>query len=134
MVHPGLKKFPCLTHSGPKSHFVFRQKDEFEVPVRSALTPEEAERAMGYSDEEVGVTAYSAEKAIKKRICCHDFERDGCVVSLRGCADQKDSLERVDDKQRLKLLGNSQVVTLLEALIWNDRRLFPAVSTDTEDS
>lgn len=134
LVHPKLKKFSCLTHSGPKRDIVWQLRGETEEPHQTSLTPEEAERAMGYLENEVGVTALTAESAVRQRIREHNFERDGCLVSLKGCADRKDLLEHVDDKRRLQLLGNSQVVTLLEALMWNDRCLFPAVAADPENA
>jgi hypothetical protein len=132
LVHPRLKKLPCFTHSGPtKNNHVWVPMGLCEKPVQKLMTPTEAERAMGYYEDEIGVTAYSAEKAILERIKNHNYERDGCIISLKGCAG-KESLEKVDDKRRLELLGNSQVVTLLEALMWNDRRLFPAVQRTAE--
>jgi site-specific DNA-cytosine methylase len=128
MVHPKLKKFPCLTHSGPKSELIWQFRGDYEEPTRTSMTPEESERAMGYFEHEIGVTKYTAHKAILKRIQEHNYENDGCLVSLKGCADEKDLLETVDAKKRLQLLGNSQVVTLLEALLWDDIRLFPGTS------
>jgi site-specific DNA-cytosine methylase len=129
MVHPKLKKFPCLMNSNPKRHaIIWEQRGDREKPINKPLTPMEAELAMGYGPEEVGVTEYSAYEAVKKRIEQHDYERDGCLISLKGCGDDKDSFEKVDDTRRLELLGNSQVVTLLEALIWNERFMFPAVN------
>ena len=94
------------------------------------MTAEEAERSMGYSKSEVGlITTFSAEKAVRKRIAEHDFSK-GNLVSLKGCADDKDMLEGVSEKRRLQLLGNSEVVTLLEAIMWNSRQLFPPICSD----
>jgi len=132
VIHPKLKKFPCLTHSGPSGANIWHLQGKYNNPIPSRLTPEEAELAMGYKNEEVGVTKNAALKAVRKRIQEHNVERDGCLVSLKGCANDKDQLQLVSDDQRLKLLGNSQVVTLLEALLWNERRMFPAVvASDT---
>lgn len=133
LVHPDLKKLATLTHSGPMRDKIWEHMEKEKEPVATALTPEEAERAMGYSESEVGITAYSARKAVEERIQNHNYERDGCLISLKGCADQKDLIEEVDDRSRLELLGNSQVVTLLEALMWNERRLFPAAKANSRD-
>ena len=129
MVHPKLKKFPCLMFSGAKSECVWQRKGDWDEPYKTKLSPTEAELSMGYTAEEVGVSAYSAEKAVKQRIEAHNAERGGCLVSLKGCADRKDLLTKVDDARRLKILGNSQIVTLLEALMWNERKLFPSVTS-----
>jgi hypothetical protein len=79
--------------------------------MHSKPTAEEAERSMGHSKSEVGITVFSAEKAVRKRIAEHDVSKDS-LVSLKGCADDKNMLEEVSEKRRLQLLGNSEVVTL----------------------
>jgi hypothetical protein len=62
-----------------------------------------------------------------------DFKANGCVVSLKGCAEDPNlPVERVEDQARLALLGNSICVTLLEAFMWNDKLLYPAVTEGTE--
>eukprot|EP00977_Amphora_coffeiformis_P029492 scaffold41083_cov191-Amphora_coffeaeformis.AAC.1 len=126
MIHPELKKFPCLTHSGPKSSCIWQRQGDYKTPERSTLTAEEAERAMGYKSNEIGVTAISAERAVRERIQKHNVATDGPLVSLKGCAYRRDLLTKVSESRRLALLGNSQAVTLLEALLWNERNLFPA--------
>ena len=127
MVHPKMKKISCLMHSNPqRNECVWEQKDKFEEPVPKPLDPEEAEKAMGYRGHEVGVTAFSAEQAVRKRINDHNFENDGCIVSFKGCAeDTEHPVEPVPAKRRLELLGNSECVTLLEALCWREQELFP---------
>ena len=129
MVNPRLKKFNCLTRCGPKGRqCVWELPGKNQEPLETKLTGDEAERAMGYSEEEIGVTARSAEKAVQKRIRAHNFEKDGCLVSLKGCADDKEfPPEPVDEQRRLELLGNSQIVTVLEALKYNDGRMFPPI-------
>jgi site-specific DNA-cytosine methylase len=120
-----LKKFRCLMHSKPTEFKdIWTQEDPYQAPERAQMTAEEAERSMGYSKSEVGITAFSAEKAVRKRIAEHDVSKDS-LVSLKGCADDKNMLEEVSEKRRLQLLGNSEVVTLLEAIMWNSRQLFP---------
>lgn len=115
-------------HSGSDESCVWQRQGDYKNPVKSKMNPEEAERAMGYSNSEIGVTSRSAYKAVLKRIREHDVEKNGCIVSLKDCAKETDLIEHVDDKTRLRLLGNSQIVTLLEALMWNERRLFPGVT------
>ena len=126
-----LKKFRCLMHSKPTEFKdIWTHEDPYQAPERAQMTAEEAERSMGYSKSEVGlITTFSAEKAVRKRIAEHDFSK-GYLVSLKGCADDKDMLEEVSEKRRLQLLGNSEVVTLLEAIMWNSRQLFPTICSD----
>jgi site-specific DNA-cytosine methylase len=122
-----LKKFRCLMHSKPTEFKdIWTQEDPDQAPERAQMTAEEAERSMGYSKSEVKLTRFSAEKAVRKRIAEHDF-LNGDIVSLKGCANDKDTLEEVPEKRRLQLLGNSEVVTLLEAIMWNSRQLFPPI-------
>jgi len=138
MLHPELKKLPTFTHSGGNGStyrdilFEIGGDDGAAEPVRLALdnlTGDEAERAMGYVGDEIGVTARSAERAVRNKILNHNYERDGHLVSLKGCGEDKlFPPEPVKGRRRLELLGNSQVVTVLEALIWNDRQLFPPIS------
>ena len=133
-VHPELKKFSCFMRSNPqRNKEIYIQKDQFDHPAKTSLLPEEVERAMGYTEDEVGITAYTAKAAIEQRIKDHDYERDGCLISLQGCGnDPLHPCEPVGDTQRLELLGNSQCVTLLEAFMWNDQKLFPPVVQDPE--
>ena len=133
-VHPDMKKFPCqLSSNATKNDCVWEQTNVYYDPVRVPPTPEEAERAMGYREAEIGVTAFTAEKAIRKRIKNHDFEKEGCLVSLKDCAiDHECPTEPLGASQRLSLLGNSECVTLLEALMWDDRRLFPPILEESE--
>lgn len=135
MLHPGLKKFPCLIHSKPgNDKQIWHQHDPYMEPEARGLTAEEAERALGYHDEEIGVTALTAENAILARIRSHDAELDGQLVSLAGCANNPDApVEPVSEKRLLQLLGNSVSPTLLEALMWNDRKLFPPVPLESRN-
>ena len=128
-VHPELKKFPCFMRSNPlRNSLVYIHENKFNNPEPTPLLPEEVERAMGYTEDEIGITAYTAKAAIEQRLKDHNYERDGCLVSLKGCgSDVNFPPEPVEDMQRLELLGNSQCVTLLEALMWNDQELFPPV-------
>ena len=125
-IHPGLKKLPCLMHSNPARNPLVWEISDNQEPERVSLLPEEAERAMGYRDDEIGITKWSAEAAVRNRIALHDYGRDGPLISLKGCAsDSNFPVEEVDDARRLALLGNSQVVTLLEAMIWREQELYP---------
>ena len=129
MVHPDMKKFPCqLSSNANKNNCVWEQRSSYFDPVRVPPTPKEAELAMGYRKDELGVTAFTAMTAIENRIKSHNYEKDGCLVSLQGCASDPDyPLEKLSDTKRLSLLGNSECVTLLEALMWGDKRLFPPI-------
>jgi hypothetical protein len=128
-VHPELKKLPCLIHSGATRHtHIWEIHDPYKNPKPTPMSPTEAEIAMGYTGNELGITAKLSEKAVQERIKAHCFETDGCLISLKGCAcDEKFPAEPVAAKRRLELLGNSEAVTLLEALMWSDRKLYPAV-------
>lgn len=53
-----------------------------------------------------------------------DEKKRGC----KGCANAKSLLRDVTESERLALLGNSQVVPVLEALLWNEKLLFPAAT------
>lgn len=129
MVNPGMKKFPCqLSSNATRNECIWEQRDPRADPVRVPPTPAEAELAMGYRPEEIGVTEFTAKNAIEKRIKEHDYEKYGCLVSLKGCANDPDyPVEPLSASKRLSLLGNSECVTILEALMWNDRRLFPPI-------
>lgn len=129
MVHPAMKKFPCqLSSNANANNSVWEQHSPYFDPVRVPPTPTEAELAMGYREDEIGITAFTAKTAIEKRIKNHDYAKDGCLVSLKGCASDPDCpVEELGATKRLSLLGNSECVTLLEALMWGDKRLFPPI-------
>ncbi len=133
-VPPDRKKFPCLMFSKPCVHLVWERTKGACIPTQTMLLPEEAERAMGYSGKEIGITKHSAKQAIQERIDAHDF-KDGraCVIHLNGCGDDKTKFREVPDSRRIQLLGNSQIVTLLEALMWNDRQRFPGIEQEKDD-
>ncbi|CAB9510554.1 expressed unknown protein [Seminavis robusta] len=130
-VHPATKKFDCFVRSEDRcSNAPVWELRNGRVPRNAELTPLEMERAVGYNDAEIGtegVTKYTAVDAILERIDGHDFENSGCLVSLKGCGENRSRLRVVQDNKRKQWLGNSQTVTLLEALLWNDRRMFPAI-------
>ena len=112
---------------------IWEQRQPNQEPQISRILPEEAERAMGYSNDEIGITAFTAEAAIRNRIALHDYERDGRLISLKGCASSNEfPLQQVNDDRRLALLGNSQAVTLLEAFLWPEKELYPPFDP-TED-
>ena len=130
MLHPHIKKLNTIMHSNMSSieGAMFVQDNEREDPEPVKLTAEEVERAMGYRGTEIGKTSKSAKDAVEQRIKEHDYERDGPLVSLKGCAKDFDNPStELDDETRIKLLGNSINVTMLEILMWNDRKLFPPI-------
>lgn len=134
LIHPKLKKVPCLMNSNPaRNPVIWEQRQPNQEPQISRILPEEAERAMGYSNDEIGITAFTAEAAIRNRIALHDYERDGRLISLKGCASSNEfPLQQVNDDRRLALLGNSQAVTLLDAFLWPEKELYPPFDP-TED-
>jgi hypothetical protein len=87
---------------------------------------------MGYKGDEIGITAFSVQAAVRKLIEEHDYVRNGPLVSLKSCAYEMQQ-NQLDDKKRISLLGNSIVVTMLEILKWNDQRLFPPIVDDRSD-
>ena len=133
IVHPKMSKFNCLMSKNPTHNWgpcIYQQDSKYSDPTPTTPTPEEVERLMGYKDEydEIGVTAFSAERAIRNRIKNHNFTTQGCLVSFKGCAnDVNHPCEPVEKKRRLELLGNSVCINLLEAFLWRERELFPPI-------
>ena len=132
----GRKKLNCIItrkNSSQDAVLVEEDEDGNKIPVR--LTPTEVERSLGYEEHELGITSRMCLEAVEARIRNHNFERDGPLIRLGGCANEKGfKVEEVSDVERYYYLGNSQNVNILEALRWNDRLLFPKITMEPRES